>query len=344
VSLCVPLSPPTAAATATPLHLIKASVSTSPCLLAFIIVFLLHAHFCTLPKHPLLPHLPSCCSSHLHSAHTPLCLITASISASAFLLASLIDSLLNACHCTLPYHPTPPYLSSYSPSHFPATCALLCLSTASISASSTLLLSPPPLFCMHTAASHKSVHFHCLLITLLLWSLPYCVCCCILPQHPLLLPSPSCCSPYLTVTCVPLHIAIVSTPSLPPCYSPCLLAACVLLHIAIASILTSPTLLLFFLPPCHMHTAAPHHSIHFHHHLPPCSFDCFSEYAWAPTNISPTVTFSDISSVTLLLSPPAMASGVPLGSGGLLGYVKTYPYPYPTVTLPLNPRGLRYPC
>ncbi|KAH9975751.1 hypothetical protein BGW80DRAFT_1294389 [Lactifluus volemus] len=51
-----------------------------------------------------------------------------------------------------------------------------------------------------------------------------------------------------------------------------------------------------------------------------------------------------IFSVTLLLSSPAMASGVPLGSGGLLGYVKTYPYPYPTVTLPSNPRGLRYPC
>jgi hypothetical protein len=213
VSLCVPLSSPTAAATATPLHLlIKVSVFTSPCLLASIIVFLLHAHFCTLPKHPLLPYLPSCCSSHLHSACAPLCLITASISASAFLLASLIDSLLHACHCTSPYHPTLPHLSSYCPSHFPATCAPLCFSTVSISASSTLLLSPPPLFCMRTTASHKSIHFHCLLITLLLWPLPYRTCHCTLPQHLLPPPLPSCCSPRLTVTRALPHIAIASTP------------------------------------------------------------------------------------------------------------------------------------
>jgi hypothetical protein len=192
VSLCVPLSPLTAAATATPLHLIKASVSTSACLLASIIVsllhachctlpyyltlphlssccslaFLLHTHFCTLPKHPLLSYLPFCCSSYLHSACALLHLITAFISASAFLLASLIDSLLHVCHHALPYCPTPSHLSSYCPSHFPATCAPLSFSTVSISVMSTLLLSLPSLFCMCTTASHKSVHFCCLLITL----------------------------------------------------------------------------------------------------------------------------------------------------------------------------------
>jgi hypothetical protein len=104
-------------------------------------------------------------SSYLHSACALLCLITAFISASAFLLASLIDSLLHVCHHALPYCPTPSHLSSYCPSHFPATCAPLSFFTASISAMSTLLLSPPPLFCMCAAASHKSVYFHCLFIT-----------------------------------------------------------------------------------------------------------------------------------------------------------------------------------
>jgi hypothetical protein len=239
VSLCVPLSPSTTAATATSLHLIKASVSTSSCLLASIIVFLLHAHFCTLPKHPLLPHLPSCCSSHLHSACAPLRLITVFISASAFLLASLIDFLLHACHCASRYHPTSPHLSSYCLSHFPAMHAPPCFSTASISASSTLRLSPPPLFHMHTTASHESIHFHYLLITLFLWPLSCHVRHFALPQHPLLPPPPSCCSPHLPVTCVPPHIAIVSTPSF------------------------SATLL-FTLLPCCMRAAAHCHSIHSH--------------------------------------------------------------------------------
>jgi hypothetical protein len=162
----VSLSLSTAAATATPLYLIKISISTSACLLTSIIVSLLHMCHCTLPYHPTLPHLLSCCFSHFPAVHALLHF------AKTFILTSF--TLLLFLSPTFCMHTTAPYQCSFLP--LPSSLLLL-LPPCYMCATMPCHIIQPCLIC-HPIAS--------------LASLP-CMYCCTSLQCPFLPHPLSCC-------------------------------------------------------------------------------------------------------------------------------------------------------